>query len=136
MPEVTTVSIEKSPGRQFIRRRAQHELCSIGASDTPGIFPRHQTPTEFGLSTQSGCLVQSAASGENDLFDIVPNFRDATHHLAAQNVTKSGKGFASSFLLLVVSHDQLHKFSGVNVGVSSILDILYDFDRQVGGEPF
>lgn len=68
---------------------------------------------------------------ENAL-NILTNVRNAVNHGIAQDVSKLSISIGSTFLLLIIPHDQLDKLSRVDVRIARILYVLNDLQWEMG----
>lgn len=84
---------------------------------------------------RSAALLDMATCRCHNFLDVLSDVRNTGHHFAAKNVTELRKGFASPFLLLVVSHDQLHEFASVDIRIARVLDVLDDLEREMSWQP-
>lgn len=78
--------------------------------------------------------IHAPSTSFNNLLDLVSNLGNPSHHSLTENVAKLRKSFTAPLVLLIVSHNQLHEFSSVDVWVPRALDVLDDFLWNVGGE--
>lgn len=83
------------------------------------------------ITSGHASLLKLASRSFNNILDVLFDVRNADSHLRGKNVAEAGVRFAASFLLLVVAHDQLDKFSGVDVRISRALDVLNDLLGQM-----
>jgi hypothetical protein len=91
----------------------------------------HQTPSlRFKLYATSALLPTSVETNPGStqyLFNIRLHLGYASDHLRCENIAEVCKGLTSSLLLLIVSHDQFHELSSVNIWVARSLDELNEF---------
>lgn len=65
---------------------------------------------------------------------ILLDIRDTARHFSRQDVSEASKGFAAALQQLIIPHNELHKFTRVYVGISRVLHIFYDLNRDIGGQ--
>ena len=101
----------------------------VGGIAHGGRVSRIQTPnTKFSAINSS---LQASASGFDNFLDIVSDFRNSRCHFRTKDVAELRKGFAASFLLLIIAHYQLDKLARVDVRIAGVLDIRYDLLRNL-----